>query len=329
MLRNQRLSIVMNMPKHNELIIDPDVAALFLPTDYNHLRVIRENIRLGIAPSPFPEWNGILMDRLDEYNEYVNAGVEIKTQPFLFSSKNTMLAGICQLIAADIPKMTPYKIYLIGKQYQYHKAAYLNKELDCPDKRLSLEELKEKYTKDIHPSVVEMVDLYNVAAGTIHFYSRYAAAIDLIREKNSGFASLILSERIHIPKKELVRMCDLSASELEELMARIEAEHLQRITLSMIPGHVPVYIEREKPHLDNRILPEIKQMPKYDPDADVSSLALTVPSWSDSIRRVRTRTDMSAVTPGAADRLIFELGILENNIHIIKHELEEIAKDVE
>lgn len=94
----------------------------------------------------------------------------------------------------------------------------------------------------------------------------------------------------------------------------------------MLPGYTPVKIDAPQ-HLDNKIIPEIKQMPKYDPDGYVSSLALTIPSWSDTIKRVRDRSKMTDVSKDAANKLIFQLGILERSIQIIKSELEGVTKD--
>jgi hypothetical protein len=316
----------MNMQQPNKLIIDPEVSALFLPPDAATINKIRENIRLGIAPAPFPVWNRILMDRIHEYQEYSNAGFTIKTHPFTFRSKNMMLASICQLLAEDIQSHTQYKIYLIGKQYQYHKAAFDHKEVESPTEHISLVELKKKYTKDIHPSVVALVDLYGVSSGTIHFYSRYATAIDTIRTCSPKLATAILSGDITVSRKAILRLNTLSETELKKCIEKIDASHDTRILSSMIPGHTPVKIY-EPPHLDNKIIPEIKQMPKYDPDEYVSSLALTIPSWSDTIRRVRERSNMEDVSPGAAKKLMFQLGILESNIQIIRTELEGITED--
>ena len=136
----------------------------------------------------------------------------------------------------------------------------------------------------------------------------------------------ILAGDINVSRKAILRLNSLSESELKKCIEKIEASQDTRILSSMIPGHVPVKIY-EPPHLDNRIIPEIKQMPKYDPDEYVSSLALTIPSWSDTIRRVRERSNMVDVSPGAAKKLIFQLGILERNIQIIRTELEGITED--
>jgi hypothetical protein len=316
----------MNMQQHNKLRIDPDVSVLFLPPDNKGINLIRENIRLGIPPAPFPVWNDILMDRIHEYREYNDAGFIIKTQPFSFRSKNAMLASICQLIATDISDMTQYKIYLIGKQYHYHKAAYDNGEIESQKEHISYAALKKKYSKDIHPSTVDMVELYGIASATIHDYARFASSIDELRERSSSLVISILSGNITISKKAVSQLCKITDEEFRKSLKIIEKEKANKIVASMLPGHDPVKID-DPPNLDNRIIPEIKQMPKFDPDGYVSSLALTIPSWSDTIRRVRDRSNMSDVSPGAAKKLIFQLGILERNIQIIRTELEGITED--
>ena len=314
------------MQQHSKLKIDPDVSVLFLPPDEKAMARIYEDISLGISPAPFPVWNNILMDRIHEYKEYADAGFDIKTQPFSFSSKNAMLASICQLLAADIPEMTQYKSYLIGKQYKYHKAAYDNGEIEPTGEHISYAALKKKYSKDIHPSTVDMVDTYGISSATIHEYARYAATIDKLRERSTGLVTSILSGNITMSKKAVSQLCSLTDEEFIKSLSIIKREKSGKILASMLPGHAPVKID-EPPHLENRIIPEIKQMPKYDPDGYVSSLALTIPSWSETIKRVRDRSNMTDVSPDAAKKLIFQLGILERNIQIIKTELEGVTED--
>ena len=50
--------------------------------------------------------------------------------------------------------------------------------------------------------------------------------------------------------------------------------------------------------------PEIKNMPSFDPDAEVTELSLTVPSWTSSIRRVRQTAHLSSISEAAKQKLI-------------------------
>lgn len=49
--------------------------------------------------------------------------------------------------------------------------------------------------------------------------------------------------------------------------------------------------------------PAIKSMPQFDPDSEVTGLALTIPSWANSIERTRNNTDLSIVSSEAKNNL--------------------------
>lgn len=54
----------------------------------------------------------------------------------------------------------------------------------------------------------------------------------------------------------------------------------------------------------------IKDMPMFDPDADITGLTLTIPSWTGSIQRIQTKTDLSLISSTARSALVRELHIL-------------------
>ena len=58
----------------------------------------------------------------------------------------------------------------------------------------------------------------------------------------------------------------------------------------------------------------IKDMPAFDPDADINGLALTIPSWSSSIDRVLKRTDLSIISSHAREGLVRQLLSLTDHV---------------
>lgn len=69
--------------------------------------------------------------------------------------------------------------------------------------------------------------------------------------------------------------------------------------------------------------PVIKQMPKFDPDAELSSLSLTIPSWCSSIERVMNVTDFQRSSKEGKKRLKIQLSNLMTVINKITKILEE------
>ena len=61
----------------------------------------------------------------------------------------------------------------------------------------------------------------------------------------------------------------------------------------------------------------VKNMPIYDPDAEISSLTLTIPSWVSSINRTKSSADFSYITDKARRKLEKELLELKKTIDSI------------
>ena len=75
--------------------------------------------------------------------------------------------------------------------------------------------------------------------------------------------------------------------------------------------------QKPKRIVNTKKAPEIKQMPKYDPNAEISSLTLTIPSWISSIERTCSSADFEHATPEALDKLGLKLQILQEAINIL------------
>lgn len=67
----------------------------------------------------------------------------------------------------------------------------------------------------------------------------------------------------------------------------------------------------------------MKDMPTFDPDAELTGLTLTIPSWRRSIDRVQKATNFSIATPGAKEKLRSVLAELNTSIESIINAMEE------
>ena len=101
-----------------------------------------------------------------------------------------------------------------------------------------------------------------------------------------------------------------------------ETERRIAARAGVAPASVQRYGRYAKAHTEKRSV-SVKDMPAYDPDATLTGLALTAPSWAGSIRRVRERADMPAVSPAAKVRLAAALEELQNEIASILSVIEE------
>lgn len=67
----------------------------------------------------------------------------------------------------------------------------------------------------------------------------------------------------------------------------------------------------------NPIQVKVKETPVYDPDADISSLAYTIPAWVSSLERTFSLVDFNKITPQARLRVQDELKKLKETIDIM------------
>jgi hypothetical protein len=62
-------------------------------------------------------------------------------------------------------------------------------------------------------------------------------------------------------------------------------------------------------------------MPKYDPDAEISGLIFTIPSWVSSINRTRTTANFNAISKNVKCKLGKELSELSEAIENMINEI--------
>ena len=73
--------------------------------------------------------------------------------------------------------------------------------------------------------------------------------------------------------------------------------------------------------------PSVKDMPAFDPDSEVASLSLTIPTWSSSIDRVFNNTDLQIISEKARSQLKTELMALRYSVDLVLLAIEEATNN--
>lgn len=125
---------------------------------------------------------------------------------------------------------------------------------------------------------------------------------------------------------ELARLPKGNIRTLNEHLSKSGIEHIgysdmrhelqwKRISAATNPAQ-----RREKPPTPDF---EIKKQPKYDPDAEISSLSLTIPSWVGTIKRVCDNTNFPEISQTAQDKLLRQLHLLYEAVQPLLDQLRE------
>jgi len=211
--------------------------------------------------------------------------------------------------------------YLIGKCYESRKASFLTT-ADSPEKQRGYQySIAEEIGKEVY-----------LVGGTIYKYGIFTSALDNIASKNKNIAEKILSGRLRISQTNIIELSRLPKEEVRALNNILTNSNMDHIS------YAEMRHELEWQHYNSSCFPSakkkrqkptatIKEIPAYDPDAEISSLTLTIPSWISSIERTRSLADFPKTTDTARGKLQHELFALHKAIYTIQKILEEVTRN--
>lgn len=303
------------------LIIDPEFESLLAPLTDKEFEQLEENIKREGCLEPLTTWNGIIIDGHNRYKICHKNSIPFRNRPTAFQNRDEVIAWICanQLGRRNISEET--KKYLIGKKYETEKiigarnAEGVNQHTASPVHAVAHRKvvIVPSHNKTAH----EIGKEYNISHNTVYKYGIYAKAMDTIQEKCPEIAKRILSGKIKISHDNLIALSKLSNTELDTLIEYLSEETDGQISYSDIRHELqwkPVQkISKPSASIQQSDIP-IKQLPKYDPDAEISSLTLTIPAWIRSMNRAKNMINFNITTKGAKRKLLVQLDNLRNTI---------------
>lgn len=168
-------------------------------------------------------------------------------------------------------------------------------------------------TENKHKTAVRIADEHHISYATVQKYSNYSRSIDEIAKHEPKLVAKILSGNYKISHKNVIELAKLTPEEIRRVNLLIDSNSVPFVqykrTRSVItPSRTEASVTDEPQE------PSVKDMPAFDPDAEISSLTLTIPSWSSSIERTRSRADLSIISPVAKNRLIGALQSLQDTV---------------
>ena len=304
------------------LKIDPQFKNLILPLWKKEYLQLENNLLANGCREALTSWKGILIDGYNRYEICMRHQIPFHVVEMNFACREEAVAWICanQLGRRNLPE--EFRKFLIGKQYESEKIVSkiknpegLNQyfgEVLASEKNVSVRNTRHQISSRIAQENY-------ISRASVEKYAIYSQALDIIAEKEPDIVHKILSGQYKIAHKNVVELSKLTAAEIRKIdrrMQKMQEPFVQYNKMRAILAGFAKEIPGEEP------VPSVKDMPAFDPDADINVLTLTIPSWSSSINRVRTKTDLSIVSAGAKDRLVTELRSLI-------HRIEEILAAVE
>lgn len=309
--------------------IDPEFRDLIPPLSPTEYEELEKSILIEGCRESIYIWNDYIIDGHNRYEICLKHGLEPPVFTMSFNSREEVIVWICSVQLARRNVNETIRRYLIGKRYETEKLIGAHNANGCNQYTSQRKEVR--YQSETEPpfdsSAVRTRDRlgkeYNLASATVFRYGEYSKAIDKLRKVSPTAAKKILNEKALINTKQLVSLNNQPDNELRKFCRRINESTDDVIpyskTRSMITKYIGDQSEMQLP--DN--MGAIKEMPQYDPDAEIKSLSLTVPSWIRSIERVLTSLTTPKASLSARSKLSTELKSLKSITDKLLYKLEE------
>lgn len=275
--------------------VDLEFARLIQP--FSHEEIMRIfNAPSTLKPLVFHVWKGILIDDTGYYKSALQLNVPFEIRPLLKKTREEIIIDICskQLKRADLTIMM--KKYLIGKM---SLAEQMKNEL-------SVNRSGHVFTKtEIRRQIGNE---YAYGFNSVRDFEFGAVTIDNVFEIDKTFAENILSAKTNISYSCLIAMSKLPPKKLKYIadnMSKSGSDLKELIKSTNV-----------KADSSRKYSTSVKITPGYDPDAEISSLSLTIPSWINSIERAH-KAMTCQISDAAAGKLFDKLCDLNKSIEQI------------
>ena len=314
-----------------KLKIEPKFKNLIRPLSQHEYQQLEFNIKREGCREPIIAWRDTIIDGHNRYEICTRLGIPFQVKDIQFDSDEDAIAWICsnQLGRRNISEET--RKYLIGKRYEAEKIIGYRRNASGWNQYMSNDEVPatEKYRPSgmrIHEcspgrrTAERLGDEYHLSHSTVEKYGAYAKAVDAIAQKEPSLAPMILNGKYRISHDNLVVLSKQSTRELDRFIRRMEGEApptkfvpYNRTRSNLRKEDTPIVVEP--------VQPSIKDMPEYDPDSEITSLMLTIPSWSSSITRTKNKADLTVISDAARAKL-------ENALCELQETIEDMLKAI-
>lgn len=294
------------------LRVHPDLRFLVSPLSEQVHSDLKARLLQNGCSTPIRVWDNIVLVDYEAFEICKAYGIPMTVSRIRLGSLEEATAWVCknQLLRKDISEKTRH--YLIGKRFLVEKALGAHEAARVRQSAASA--MTNTVIVDTTPydataaKTCERLGLeYHICFVTVRKYGVFASIIDYIRAREPALADRIINGKIRISHEHLVEIAQLSPVEFNRMARYFLKCPDRRPTYMKFRASLEETRKKEATPITSPPTGTIKDMPAYDPDGEVCSLALTVPSWIGSINRTQSMSDFTKVSESAVAKLIYEL----------------------
>ena len=309
--------------------INENFIHLIPPLSVEELQQLEQNLIRDGCREPLCVWNNTILDGNNSYEIFTRMQIPFTIRRIYFKCCEEATAWICSNQLGRRNITDEMRKYLIGKRYEMekilgaHNAAGTNQYTRKKDRPKIL--VEPAFDNNASRTSERIGEEYRISHATVDKYGMYANALDTLSKVVPEFVPKVLSGQVKISHVNIIELSRLSPQDVLRLSKQLSADAIDYIGYSGIRKFLPK--RQDSPRQPTPIIPagSVKDMPAYDPDAEISSLALTIPSWVSSINRTSSAANFHEISRNARCKLEKELlelkETIENMLIAIKEEV--------
>lgn len=296
---------------NNENVLYDDFRILALPLTSAEKEKLEYSVICNDFRQTIPIWHNRILDCFDYYDICKENGIPIETKKRRFRTKNDATIWVCRNYLANPNITKSYRNYLIGVLFEAEYKNILRADVTPGEDRKTKITLSEELGRE-----------FDIGLHMANRYDRYARSLKKMIRKNEKMGMMILTETVLMSHPALDALINVDEDALTRVVDMIEDYDVTcRIQYKPGPSYnnePNISIRPETRSRSTIMLPvqSVKNLPTPDPDAEVSSLALTIPTWVNSIRRKCNATNFDEVSLDAKSKLEAELRCLQDEISV-------------
>ena len=287
------------------LLADETFRALNIPISPASRREMERKIRKGESVEPIISWKGYIITGYEQDDLYLKYHRSVSTKEMFFPRKSDAISWLCQQQLKRIDLVWAAKAWLISRLYEALR--------EVANRQAAREEFQYRQlspsqhaheafgpSKESGTVLRQLGAEYNYHKETIRRYVHFGRQLDKLEEMVPGIRVRILTGELEVLIRHMPALVKMPVEDLKEM-----AEN-RKCKVLLPPSEFIVKDETKKdvrPKASIHVEPGIKQMPEFDPDAELNGLRYTIPAWKKAILRTATRTDFSRISNAGKESL--------------------------
>ena len=268
-------------------------------------------------------WQGYVLCGYEKFDLCLKYHRQYLVEEQWFNRKDAAVAWLCrrQLKRTDLCKSA--QAWLISRLYealrkererQKAKDQFQYRQLS-PSVRSFAEPEDDK---DCFAIQSDLALEFNCHWRTVQRYVAFGRQLDQLEERAPGVRKRVLSGDLEVTISNMPALLEMPPFDLRKMADD------PRCTVLLPPASLPP--EKPAPRKPRPVVclkPGIKEMPAYDPDAELNGLTYTISAWCKAVRQVRDHADLTKATVIGRENLFRALAALLMDIDPLFTKLEE------